>query len=181
MLELLAKQNDDWIRIAYGMTNDMDDAKDLVQDMYLVVLEGTRSIKDITYKDQINRYFVWKLLRSLFIDKFRKKNSKKHIHTWELRPEDESIKDTEYNYDEDSAFQSVMDKVKNITSEWKPYDRKLFDLYFMHGQSLRQISSGAGIGLNSIHNSVKSYREILRKELSEDVMDYFNEDYNKID
>ena len=68
MLELLAKQQDDWIRIAYSMTDDMDEAKDLVQEMYLVVLEGKRSIKDITYKDQINRYFVWKLLRSLFVD-----------------------------------------------------------------------------------------------------------------
>ena len=64
MLELLSKQHDDWIRIAYNMTEDMDEAKDLVQEMYLVVLEGKRSIKDITYKDQINRYFVWKLLRS---------------------------------------------------------------------------------------------------------------------
>ena len=51
MLELLAKQQDDWIRIAYSMTDDMDEAKDLVQEMYLVVLEGKRSIKDITYKE----------------------------------------------------------------------------------------------------------------------------------
>ncbi len=81
MLELLVKQQDDWIRIAYNMTDDMDEAKDLVQEMYLVVLEGKRSIGNITYKDQINRYFVWKLLRSLFIDEYRKKNSKKFIKT----------------------------------------------------------------------------------------------------
>ena len=56
MLELLAKQQDDWIRVAYSMTDDMDQAKDLVQEMYIVVLEGKRSIKDITYKDEINRY-----------------------------------------------------------------------------------------------------------------------------
>ena len=62
MLELLAKQHDDWIRIAYNMTEDMDEAKDLVQEMYLEVIEGTRNIKDIKYKDKVNRYFVWKLL-----------------------------------------------------------------------------------------------------------------------
>jgi transposase len=50
----------------------------------------------------------------------------------------------------------------------------------MQGQSLRQIANGAGIGLNSIHNSVKSYRKILKDELSEDLMDYFNGDYDKI-
>ena len=36
MLELLATKQDDWIRIAYSMTDDMDEAKDLVQEMYLV-------------------------------------------------------------------------------------------------------------------------------------------------
>ena len=181
MLELLAKQHDDWIRIAYNMTEDMDEAKDLVQEMYLVVLEGKRSIKDITYKDQINRYFVWKLLRSLFIDEYRRKNSKKSVVTFELREEDSAIEGVVYDYSEDDSFSSIVDKIKEITSDWKPYDKKLFDLYFMQGLSLRKIAKGAGIGLNSIHNSVKSYREALREELSEDLMDYFNGDYDKID
>jgi len=181
MLELLSKQHDDWIRIAYNMTEDMDEAKDLVQEMYLVVLEGKRSIKDITYKDQINRYFVWKLLRSLFIDEYRRKNSKKSVVTFELREEDNAIEGVVYDYSEDDSFSSIVDKIKEITSDWKPYDKKLFDLYFMQGLSLRKIAKGAGIGLNSIHNSVKSYREALREELSEDLMDYFNGDYDKID
>ena len=181
MLELLSKQHDDWIRIAYNMTEDMDEAKDLVQEMYLVVLEGKRSIKDITYKDQINRYFVWKLLRSLFIDEYRRKNSKKSVVTFELREEDNAIEGVVYDYSEDDSFSSIVDKIKEITSDWKPYDKKLFYLYFMQGLSLRKIAKGAGIGLNSIHNSVKSYREALREELSEDLMDYFNGDYDKID
>ena len=161
--------------------DDMDEAKDLVQEMYLVVAEGTRSIGDITYKDQTNRYFVWKLLRSLFVDNYRKKTSKKSIVTWELRIEDDAIESLEYDYSEDDSFSYIVDKIKDITSDWKPYDKKLFDLYFMQGLSLRQIAKGANIGLNSIHNSVKSYREALREELSEDLMDYFNGDYDKID
>ena len=181
MLELLAKQHDDWIRIAYNMTEDMDEAKDLVQEMYLVVLEGKRSIKDITYKDQINRYFVWKLLRSLFIDEYRRKNSKKSVVTFELREEDNAIEGVVYDYSEDDSFSSIVDKIKEITSDWKPYDKKLFDLYFMQGLSLRKIAKGAGIGLSSIHNSIKGYREALKEELSEELTDYFNGDYDKID
>ena len=45
----LAKQHDEWIRVAYNMTDDMDEAKDLVQEMYLEVIEGTRNIKDIKF------------------------------------------------------------------------------------------------------------------------------------
>jgi DNA-directed RNA polymerase specialized sigma24 family protein len=87
---------------------------------------------------------------------------------------------SDYSEEEDNAFELLTSRVKSITSKWKPYDRKLFELYFLHGQSLRQIANGANIGLNSIHNSVKSYREIMREELSEDLIDYFNEDYDKI-
>ena len=181
MLELLLKQQDDWIRIAYNMTDDMDEAKDLVQEMYLVVLEGKRSIGNITYKDQINRYFVWKLLRSLFIDEYRKKNSKKFIKTCEIIMDKDDKAVDDYNAEEDESFECVMSKIDYVTKDWKVYDRQLFDLYYMQGQSLRQIANGAGIGLNSIHNSVKSYRQILKDELSEDLMDYFNGDYDKID
>lgn len=181
MLELLVKQQDDWIRIAYNMTGDMDEAKDLVQEMYLVVLEGKRSINDITYKDQINRYFVWKLLRSLFIDEYRKKNSKKFIKTCEIIMDKDDKAVDDYDFVEDESFECVMSKIDDITKNWKIYDKQLFDLYFIQGQSLRQIANGAGIGLNSIHNSVKSYRKILKDELSEDLMDYFNGDYDKID
>jgi RNA polymerase sigma factor (sigma-70 family) len=180
MLELLVKQQDDWIRIAYNMTDDMDEAKDLVQEMYLVVLEGKRSIGNITYKDQINRYFVWKLLRSLFVDEYRKKNSKKFIKTCEIIMDKDDKAVDDYNFTEDESFECIMSKIDDITKDWKIYDRQLFDLYFIQGQSLRQIATGANIGLNSIHNSIKSYRDVLRKELSEDLMDYFNQDYDKI-
>jgi RNA polymerase sigma factor (sigma-70 family) len=180
MLELLAKQHDDWIRIAYNMTDDMDAAKDLVQDTYVAIIEGNKSLEDIMYKDEINRYFVWKVIRSLFIDDFRRRNSKKYIKTVGLMEDKDDKTYDNYNLEEDDSFELVTSKIALITTRWKPYDKKLFDLYFMRGQSLRQIAKGTSIGLSSIHNSVKGYREILRRELSEDLQDYFNQDYNKI-
>ena len=253
MLELLATKHDDWVRIALSMTDDMDDAQDLVQDMYLRLdrLKVTR--KQITYKDTVNRYFVWTVLFNMFKESKRVVN-KQSISYWKDMKEDNPekfysiaekerrntdlsgkpvafLKDVkppyegapmflipnenypdirdismarrrkgkgfiptypitdslydlahkEYDDSEEPAFNSIMERIKAITSRWKPYDKKLFDLYFMQGISLRQIAKGANIGLNSIHNSVKSYREALGEELSEDLMDYFNGDYDKID
>ena len=178
MLELLATKHDDWIRIAYSMTKDMDRAKDLVQDMYLRLHRLGKTKEDIMYKDTINRYFVWTVLVNMYKVSMRSKVYKK-IDTCELFG-NEDVADEEYDVEENYSFEKITKAIKEIVSTWKPYDKKLFELYFIHGQSLRQISKGAGIGLNSIHNSVKSYRDILRKELSEDLMDYFNEDYDKI-
>ena len=179
MLELLATKHDDWVRIALSMTGNIDDARDLVQDMYLRLERLGKTREEISYKDTVNRYFSWTVLFNMYKVSKRAKVHKK-LDTCELF-EDEGVEVTEYNSDEDFAFSSITDSINNIVSDWKPYDKKLFDLYFMQGLSLRQIAKGANIGLNSIHNSVKSYREALREELSEDLMDYFNGDYDKID
>jgi len=253
MLELLATKHDDWVRIAFSMTENIDDAQDLVQDMYLRLDRLGVTKKQITYKDTVNRYFIWTILFNMFKTSKRvvnkqsvrywkdmKKDYPEKFHTMadkERRDTDERgepvtfLKDTkppyegaslflipnenypeirdismvrirkgkgfiptypitdsmydiahkEYDGDEQPAFDSIMAKIKIITSDWKPYDKKLFDLYFMQGLSLRKIAKGAGIGLTSIHNSIKGYVLILREELSEDLMDYFNGDYDKID
>ena len=183
MLELLAKQHDDWIRIAYNMTDDMDAAKDLVQDMYIRLHRLGKTREDVAYKDTVNRYFIWTVMFNMYKVSMRPKVHKK-IDTCALLGNeqyyDERYKDIDYQINKDQAFNMLNSRIKDIISDWKPYDKKLFDLYFMRGQSLRQIARGTSIGLSSIHNSVKGYREILRHELSEDLQDYFNQDYNKI-
>ncbi len=178
MLELLATKHDDWVRIALSMTGNIDDAQDLVQDMYLRLDRLGKTKEQISYKDTVNRYFIWTVLFNMFKVSKRTKVYKK-LDTCELVGNEE-LKDSNYDFDEDYSFDALNSRVKGIVREWKVYDRQLFDLYFMQGQSLRQIANGAGIGLNSIHNSIKSYRDILRQELSEDLMDYFNGDYDKI-
>ena len=81
---------------------------------------------------------------------------------------------------EDNAFSNITAKIDKITSKWSIYDKKLFELYFIKGLSLRAIAKGSNIGLTSIHTSVLKYKEILRENLSEDLIDYFNQDFEKI-
>ena len=83
MLELLATKHDDWIRIAYSMTKDMDRAKDLVQDMYLRLHRLGKTKEDIMYKDTINRYFVWTVLVNMYKVSMRSKVSQSRS-TWLL-------------------------------------------------------------------------------------------------
>ena len=181
MLELLATKHDDWVRIDFSMTGNMDDAQDLVQDMYLRLHRLGKTREQISYKDTVNRYFIWTVLFNMFKVSRRTKVYKK-LDTCEYLGNEEVTLD-EYDFDEAhfNSVESISNSIKEIVDEWKVYDRQLFNLYYMQGQSLRQIANGAGIGLNSIHNSVKSYRKILKDELSEDLMDYFNGDYDKID
>jgi len=178
MLELLATKHEDWIRIAFSLTNNMDKAKDLVQDMYVRLHRLGKTKEDISYKDTVNRYFVWTVLVNMYKVSMRKKVYKK-LDTCELLG-NEDVSDEDYNLDDDKSFEYIMNKIRTIVSSWKPTDRQLFFLYFMEGYSLREIAKGSGVGLSFIHNNIKRIRAIIREELSEDMVDYFNQDFDKI-
>lgn len=178
MLEQVAKHHDLCIKMALNMTNDLEEAKDLVQDMYLVIHRRVKDVNSIMYKGDINRYFLWTVLRGLFIDKIRSKKIRSSI-TFEYLDTD-CVDESVYDDGKDRAFEHIMKEVNSIVSTWKPYDIKLFDLYFMQGLSLRKIATGAGIGLSSIHISIRKYKKIMRENLSEDLQDYFNQDFDKI-
>ena len=176
MLEKLAQHHVLWIKMLINLGCDVEDAKDLVQDMYIRLHDLVKDPKRIMYGDEVNRYYVWITLRNMYFSSLKKKRN--NIF-YELRDSDD-VELNEYDSLEDSAFLFLESQIECITSKWEIYDKRLFELYFMQGLSLRAISKGSKIGLTSIHTSVLNYKRILRESLSEDLMDYFNQDFDKI-
>ena len=176
MLEKLAVHQDLWIKMLVKLGCKVDVAKDLVQDMYLKLHRLVKDESRIMYKDDINRYFVWVTLRNLYYSYLK---DKRNSIFYEILENDEVVQ-SEYDIAEDDAFENIMTQINEIISDWTVYDKRLFELYFIQGLSLRAISKGAKIGLTSIHNSVLNQKAILREHLSEDLIDYFNQDFDKI-
>lgn len=176
MLEKLAVHHELWIKMLVNLGCKTDVAKDLVQDMYLRMHRLVKDESRIMYKDDVNRYFVWITLRNLYYSYLK---DKRNSIFYEILENDEVV-ESPYDIAEDDAFSAIMKQVENIISDWSVYDRRLFELYFIQGLSLRAISKGAKIGLTSIHNSILNQKAILREHLSEDLIDYFNQDFDKI-
>ena len=176
MLEKLAQHHVLWIKMLVNLGCDVEDAKDLVQDMYIRLHDLVKDPKKIMYGDDVNRFYVFITLRNMYFSSLKKKRN--NIF-YELRYSDD-VELNEYDSLEDSAFLFLESQIESITSKWEIYDKRLFELYFMQGLSLRAISKGSKIGLTSIHTSVLNYKRILRESLSEDLMDYFNQDFDKI-
>ena len=176
MLEKLAVHHTLWIKMLVNMGCNLETAKDLVQDMYIRLHNLVKDPKKIMYGNDVNRYYVWTTLRNMYFSHLRK--SKKSIFYRIL--ENDEVEQFDYDDLEDDAFESISNDINSITSKWTIYDKRLFELYFIQGLSLRAISSGSKIGLTSIHNSILNYKDILREHLSEDLIDYFNQDFDKI-
>jgi RNA polymerase sigma factor (sigma-70 family) len=176
MLEKLAVHHELWIKMLVNLGCKTDVAKDLVQDMYLRMHRLVKDESRIMYKDDVNRYFVWITLRNLYYSYLK---DKRNSIFYEILENDEVVQ-SEYDIAEDDAFENIMTQINEIISDWTVYDKRLFELYFIQGLSLRAISKGAKIGLTSIHNSILNQKAILREHLSEDLIDYFNQDFDKI-
>ena len=176
MLEKLAVHHILWIKMLVNLGCKVEDAQDLVQDMYIRLHTLVKDPDRIMYGEDVNRYYVWVTLRNMYFSSLKKKRN--NIF-YELR-ENDDVELSDYDSSEDKAFESITTRIDSITSKWTVYDKRLFELYFIQGLSLRAISKGSKIGLTSIHTSVLKYKEILRENLSEDLIDYFNQDFNKI-
>jgi len=154
-MKMLSKKHNDWIDICKSFGLDTETAKDLVQEMYIKIYLKIENDKlDISYNDEINYYYIFKCLRSMFIDLYRKKKRVTIVrHLTEYKKADDYI-DYETKYKE---IQKELDKMY-----W--YNKKVFELV-NSGTSIAELSRKSGIPYYSLYNTYKKVKEILKKKL----------------
>ena len=74
----------------------------------------------------------------------------------------DDVYDYERDYSEQQRIDLLMDRFNNLNT----YKGKMAEIYFVDGLSLRKIQKATGIGLNSIHNTIKEIRAIMIKQNS---------------
>lgn len=183
MLEKLAENHILWIKMVVNMGCDKTVAEDIVQSMYLRMHRLINDEKKIMYNDdEVNRFFVYVTLKNMFID-YQKAKSKYIIFEYlenDVEEDSEHTVQEEFNYEEQEAFQDLIDSMHSEIMSWERYDIILSSLYFKTDFSLRDISKGSGISLMSIYNSIKNYKCKLSEKFVEDFEDYSNGDYHLI-
>jgi len=185
MLEKLGKNHSLWVKMVVGMGCRLDVAEDIVQEMYLRMHRLIQDESKIMYNDEeVNRFFVYVTLRNMYMDYLKAKN---RFTVFEFREDDDPDKMNSDQYinedvdnDQEQGFQMIMNSVADEMSTWPKYDAIFAKIYFKTDYSLRDITTGSGISLTSIFNSVKGYRAKLQERLMEDYEDYINGDWNLI-
>ena len=158
-LEKIAKKHKDWLRIVKSFGCDGDKCEDIVQEMYLKVHTLISNGTDISYGTEINHFYIYRILRSLFIDLCRKeaKITKVNVEYLEKYIQEEEViqyKDIEGKMKE---LDSVLDKIY-----W--YDKKVFDL-ISSGMSIAELSKNSGISYYSLYNTYKNVKNIIKDNI----------------
>ena len=160
ILEILSKRHDEWIRMAMSFGADRDSAQDLVQDMYLRMYKYVENPERIMYnEDEVNTYFVFVVLRNLFI------SSQKSMSFDELEDIDGEIE--EPNYDYENAYNRLLDELWEEVESWHWYDTKLFKLYHNTDMTIKRISEETKISERSIWNTLDNGRKRIQANRKE--------------
>ena len=105
------------------------------------------------YEDDINYYYIFKTLRTLFLDLKRKGKNISMIPLDNIH-----LTNNDVNYDES------YDKVKEALSKMYWYDRKVFEI-INQGESIAEFSRKSYIHYYSLYNTYKKVKDKLKKLL----------------
>jgi RNA polymerase sigma factor (sigma-70 family) len=161
-LQKIAQKHNDWIRIVKSFGCEGDKCEDIVQEMYIKI--HTLIVKgiDISYEDDINHFYIYRMLRSLFIDLCRKeaKITKVNVDYLEKFVEEEEVKEYKDIEGKMKELDTLLDKVY-----W--YDKKVFDL-ISNGMSIAELSKKTSISYYSLYNTYKNVKTLIKENIEWD-------------
>lgn len=143
MLEELCKRDKEWRKMAFHICKSKDLADDIVQDMYL---------KFANYNKQLNDYYIFFAIKSIFLDYLRKEKIKVELN-------DNLCNFDEYDYETDSLKELALIKVNEL-----PYFEKEL-LTVTQEISQRQLARETDISFVVINQTIKNTKKQLWQEI----------------
>ena len=152
-VEKAYKRHDKWLGIVKSFGGiKYTEAEDLCQEMYVILIKNTQKGIDFNYKDDINYYYCYKILRGLHIDLIRKKAKVKLIEL-------EGIEISEYDH---TNYIEVYEKIQSILETMYWYDKKVYDI-IDSGTNISELSRKSNISYYSLYNTYKKVKEKLKQ------------------
>jgi len=161
ILHILVRDEKVWLNMAEEISkNSKTPPKDLLHDFYIAlhskIDSGKVKIKDILYNDSLNKAFIYKMMRNIFIDTI--KNDKDILINKDLK---NIIKaDTE-------PYVDIEQMVDDIVNEFYWFDKKLFNLYRKKFHSIRKLSAATNISHVVVWRTINNCIKQIKKKINE--------------
>lgn len=162
-VSLLYKRHKDWLlAVAFNFTKDRLTAEDLLQDVYLHLLE-MKDLEKIIYSEKdLNLFYIYKLVRSKFINSTNKR--KKLPQTLLDEDVQEFSANQEYDIDKDENQEMLLKIVSEGLDELHWFERKLFETYHGEEHSIQSLHEATKISRNTIWVSLNKTKNYLKQK-----------------
>tara|TARA_R100001443_G_scaffold12761_1_gene22489 strand:+ start:89 stop:589 length:501 start_codon:yes stop_codon:yes gene_type:complete len=162
ILEKIAKHHKTWVRQVISFGCKPSEAEDVVQNMYLKVNTLINSGLDITFDDDINKFYIYRTLKSLFYDTCRKEAKIQKVNIEYL---EKYIKEEE-EYKEKDVPKKIKEYNK-LLDQLYWYDRKVWEL--TREKSIAEVSKLTNISYYSLYNTVKGVKKLIKEKIEWDL------------
>jgi RNA polymerase sigma factor (sigma-70 family) len=162
-IEMIASRHTEWIKMSTYLGSATPE--DVVQEMYLKLLENPDMLSRIEYKtNEVNTFYIFSIIRSKIVDAHRKESRESYD---ELQFDPIESPDTS-----EFAYQDLMESIKRTIDTMGDYDQMLLELHFVYKLSMRDIEERTGIPLHSIFNRLKNIKQTIKYQNYEQYQSY---------
>lgn len=159
-IEVLHRKHRDWLeQVAWNITKDKEESKDIISDLYLYLLE--KGNESIYYEDSFNLMYCYSFIKTRWINRTKTINR--------FTDKEVEVEDTPYNLEEDLRIQKCYDELLTIlkdlegTKMWS--SAKLASMYFFSDMTLEGLSKEIGISKGTSFLNVKKIKLLIREKL----------------
>ena len=156
ILEKLFKKHKTWCKIVESFGCNPETAEDITQEMYLKIAKIVEKGTDISFGDDVNHFYIFRTLTSIFLDYKRKESKTGIIGLDELEMQFEDSEDVEY----EKKYQKVLEGLAELY--W--YDRKIYEI-IEGGESISELSRKTNISYYSLYNTYRKVKKYLKDKL----------------
>jgi len=143
---------------SFSLTNDEDEAKDLVQDTIYRAL-----VNQEKYQDGSNiRAWLFTIMRNIFINNYRRKKKFAKVST--EAPTDYFLYQTNKFAKNDGMMQSGLREIKNAIDRLPSIFRLSFEMHYL-GYKYQEIADTLKEPLGTIKSRIHFARKMLSKQL----------------
>jgi RNA polymerase sigma-70 factor (ECF subfamily) len=170
--ELVNRYSDKVYRLAYRITNNPNDAEEILQEVFLILIEKLSTFREESrfstwlYRVASNASFMY--LRNL------KRNRERETRLDEYKPYNdygvlEGVEDSDWSGSPDTLLLSTegMELIEKAISELPEDYRVVFHLKDIEGLTSKDIARALGLSLPAVKSRVLRSRLFLRDKLSE--------------
>ena len=152
LLTKIFKKHNIWIDIITSFGCNKDTAEDIVMEMYIKIQKNINNGLNIDYDDDdYNYYYIFKTLKTMFIDLKRKEAKVTILNI------DEQI--SYFNLDYDVNYKAAYNKILDELDKMYWYDKKVYEL-LDDNESVAKLSRKTNIPYHSLYNT---YRKVIKK------------------
>lgn len=162
-LQKVALKHKTWVRTVISFGCDPAIAEDIVQEAYIKINKLIEKGLDISYGEEINYFYVYKTLKTLYGDLLRQNKKIKKVDIDALNKyiieEEEQVKDVDVS--------KKMQELNNILDSIYWYDRKVFEI-ISSGVTIAELSRKTNITYASLYNTYRNVKNIIKNNIQWD-------------